>query len=135
MPGAERRAAARDVRGGMAASSESRWGPLARPLRKHGIDVVHEPLVLHAAAGRDPLAALAEAWRERPDVLGLTINHAMEESVGLAMARVEGGDAGGPRRARRPARDVPGGGAGGDAAVDAVVRFEARLRFRCASTG
>ncbi|MBI5486389.1 MAG: B12-binding domain-containing radical SAM protein [Deltaproteobacteria bacterium] len=118
----------RDVRGGELALFGIPLGAafLAPGLRARGIEVLHEPLALHAAARRDPLVALGDAvQRERPDVVGITINHAVEEATGLKMARLA--------KAVLPGVRVVLGGLhatfraevlAGEAAVDAVVRFE-----------
>ncbi|MBI5500712.1 MAG: B12-binding domain-containing radical SAM protein [Deltaproteobacteria bacterium] len=118
----------RDMRGGELALFGIPLGGayLAPRLLAHGIEVLHEPLALHAAAGRDPLLALGEAVRRgEPDVVGITINHTVEESVGLMMARVV--------KATRPGVKVVLGGMDAtfrahvlahEPAVDAIVRFE-----------
>lgn len=126
--GGRRRHAPRDARGGVLSLFGIPLGAafLAGALRERDVEVLHEPLILAARAGRSPRAALAEALRRlRPDVIGLTANHTVEESVALEFARTA-------KETLPEARVVLGGthatfraaALARSADVDAVLRFE-----------
>jgi anaerobic magnesium-protoporphyrin IX monomethyl ester cyclase len=123
-----RRGPVRDARGGELALFGIPLGAafLAGAARGRGVDVLHEPLILAAAAGRDPGAELrAAVGRDEPDVVGVTVNHTCEEAIALRLARAV-------KEARPAARVVLGGvhatfrarELAARAEVDAVLRFE-----------
>lgn len=126
--GGRRRHAPRDPRGGVLSLFGIPLGAafLAGALRDRDVEVLHEPLILEARAGRSPRAALVEAVRrDAPDVVGLTANHTVEEHVTLEFARAV-------KEARPAARVVVGGthatfraaALARSADIDAVLRFE-----------
>ncbi len=118
----------RDLRGGELSLFGIPLGAafLAGALRERGVEVLHEPLILDAVAGRDPAASLAAAVeRDRPDAVGITVNHTIEQRVALDFA-------GAVKNVLPSARTILGGAhatfaardLAADPRVDAVVRFE-----------